>query len=166
MLKKFLYALDHIEEILGCIVLFILCALLFFQVLQRFVFGSMMKQAEEIARYCLIWLAFIGASYGAKKRTHVEVGVLFDKIKSETVKRWYQVVVDIIVMVVFITVLPEAFNFTVFSARSTAPTMPFLRMSHVYVILPVGIALMCFRYAVNIYNGIRGKKDVERIRTD
>ena len=167
MYRRLLRVLDHFEEIIGCTVLVVMVVLLVIQVTLRYIFNTAISQAEEISRYCLIWMAFIGASYGAKKRTHVEMGFLVDLlIPSKTIKRWYQAMVDLIIVVIFLLLLPESIKFIILQMNSTSPTIPQLSLAVVYVILPVGIALMGLRYAVHIINGIRGKKDVEKQLAD
>ena len=163
MAKKCLNALNHIEEIIGCVMVAIMVVILLSQVILRYVFSAPFKQAEEIARYCMIWITFVGASYGAKKRTHAEITFISDRISSKTVRKWHQIIVDLLVTVSFLYLMPEAINFVILQQVVRSPSMLNLPMSSIYIIMPIGIALMCVRYAVHIVNAIRGKEEVKGI---
>ena len=47
-----------------------------FQVLARFVLKISAPWTEESARYVFIWMTFIGAAYGAKKKQHIRIDIL------------------------------------------------------------------------------------------
>lgn len=61
----------------GCVV----TALVFIEVMLRYVFGSPLFGVEEMVCLIAMWLYFIGASYGAYDRTH---------IKAELVHLWFK----------------------------------------------------------------------------
>ena len=69
MLKKF----ARIEEILLVFSLVLMVALIFGQVIGRYVFSSAPSWTEEMARYIHIFQVWIGASYAVKLRQHIRV---------------------------------------------------------------------------------------------
>ena len=51
--------------------------LIFVQVVFRYGFNHSLYWSEEVGRYTLIWITFIGASVGFKKKIHMGVDFLF-----------------------------------------------------------------------------------------
>ncbi len=64
---------EYAEEVLLFILSVIAVVIVFIQVFMRFVMGSSLAWSEELARYCFIWLVYIGISYGVKKQRHIKV---------------------------------------------------------------------------------------------
>ena len=57
----------HIEEVLLIVLSTVMLGIIGVQIFMRFILGSSLGWSEELARYCFIWLVFIGVSYGVKK---------------------------------------------------------------------------------------------------
>lgn len=62
----------------------VMAAALFFivvaAVVARYGFGQAVSWTEEVPRYLLIWISFLGAAVGVFKREHVAFDVLFYKV--------------------------------------------------------------------------------------
>jgi C4-dicarboxylate transporter, DctQ subunit len=69
MKKKF----DVLEETILVLTLALMVALIFCQVVGRYVFSSAPSWTEEMARYIHIFQVWIGASYAVKKRQHIRI---------------------------------------------------------------------------------------------
>ncbi len=57
--------------------------LIFVQVVFRYGFNHSLYWSEEVGRYTLIWITFIGASVGFKKRAHMGVDFLFKAFETK-----------------------------------------------------------------------------------
>lgn len=55
------------------------------QVICRYVFNSSLFWSEELARYLLVWLAFLGTSSGYHRRIHPSIDILPGNLKKTTV---------------------------------------------------------------------------------
>jgi len=51
----------------------------FLQVFSRFVLGKAFSWTDELCRYCLVWLVFIGAGVGVYHNKHICIDVLYNK---------------------------------------------------------------------------------------
>ncbi len=58
--------------------------LIFVQVVFRYGFNHSLYWSEEVGRYTLIWITFIGASVGFKKKAHMGVDFLFKAFGKNT----------------------------------------------------------------------------------
>ncbi len=66
----------HPEDWIAFIVFWGLGAIVFLQFFTRYVLNDSLAWTEEIARYALMWLTFIGAAVVARKNLHISVEVL------------------------------------------------------------------------------------------
>ncbi len=78
MKKKF----EYLEELILVLTLAFMVALIFTQVVGRYVFSSAPSWTEEMARYIHIFQVWIGASYAVKKRQHIRIEAFIDLFKG------------------------------------------------------------------------------------
>ena len=74
--------LDFIEKALMVIVgllMIIMVAVVFMQVVLRYGFKASTTWADEIARYCMIWTVFLACPVGYRRHCHIKVDVLTRK---------------------------------------------------------------------------------------
>ncbi|MDI3538814.1 MAG: hypothetical protein PWQ41_30 [Bacillota bacterium] len=67
---------EKVTEGLLYLLLLVMVITTFLQVFFRYVMFHSLPWSEEVSRYALVWLTFIGASYGLKRGIHVAVEVL------------------------------------------------------------------------------------------
>lgn len=68
--------LEAVSESLLYLLLAVMVCTTFVQVFFRYVIFHSLPWSEEVSRYALVWLTFIGASYGIKRGIHVAVEAL------------------------------------------------------------------------------------------
>lgn len=61
------------EDVISFAVFWLLAAVVFLQFFTRYVLNDSMAWTEEIARYLLIWITFIGAAIAVRRGTHIGV---------------------------------------------------------------------------------------------
>lgn len=81
-LNKFIYT---IEKYLLAVVMYGLVAVLFINVLFRFVFFIPSAWADELARFTFVWLVFLGASAAMYNWEHIDIN-LIDTILKKLIK--------------------------------------------------------------------------------
>lgn len=133
------------EDIIGFAVFWILAGVVFLQFFTRYVLNDSMAWTEEIARYLLIWVTFIGAATAVRRGTHIGVEAVlhFLPARAATGLRF---VIDIIT-VGFIALL-FWFSITI-TERMQIQTMTVTDwpMSIVYGGVAFGCFLMLYRAA-------------------
>ncbi|MDU0355407.1 TRAP transporter small permease subunit [Paraglaciecola aquimarina] len=73
--EPFSYADFRLEDWLAFALFWLLAITLFSQFLSRYVFASPLGWTEELARYQLVTLGFIGSCMGVRKNTHIFVSL-------------------------------------------------------------------------------------------
>src|SRR6185312_8065734 len=66
----------HFEDWIAFAVFWAMAAIVFLQFFTRYVLNDSLAWTEEIARYALIWITFIGAAVVVRKNSHIAVEVL------------------------------------------------------------------------------------------
>jgi len=72
---------NNINKFTEIVVMFLMSAIsviIFIQVVSRYVFNYSLYWSEEIGRYILIWITFLGASVGVKKLSHIGIDFIYN----------------------------------------------------------------------------------------
>jgi TRAP-type C4-dicarboxylate transport system permease small subunit len=147
---------DNFEEYFVVWSLAIMTALVFVQIVMRYVFHSSLSWSEEIARYIFLWLSWIGASYAVKERAHFRVEMLANVLKGRARKIFELAVLFVwFLFSFFLTWYGTALVMFLMDTGqvSTAIQLP---MSLTYASVPVGCGLMSIRLIVEIWKIIKG----------
>ena len=63
----------RLEEILAGICVMTMTALVFFQVVMRYVFSMPTSWSDEIAVYAMLWSVYLSVSWAVRERAHIRV---------------------------------------------------------------------------------------------
>jgi len=133
-----------------------------YAVFMRYVMKDAFQAGEEIARYCMIWGVYIGVSTGTKKRAHLGIDMLVDRMPKK-VKKIVTFCGDIVVLAIYMVLFATG-CFLVIKTIQTGQRTPALQIPfyYVYLALPVGFGLSTLRVIINIWKDHFNKnKDVE-----
>ena len=101
---------------------------------------------EEVARYIMVYLGYLGIALAMKRRAHIGVSALTDMVKSKTGKR-IVLVVQALVILTFCGII-SAFLFTIigkqFVIGQTSPALE-LPIWVPYGAVPLGMILLAVR---------------------
>lgn len=141
----------HLEEVCLVILSAIMVVIIFLQVFMRYVMENSLSWSEELARYCFIWLVYIGISYGVKKERHIKVDVLllFFKNKGKTV---LYIISNLLFLVFAIIIMIYGYGIAekILQFGQTSPAIH-IPMGLVYLATPVGMALTSIRLIQNLF---------------
>jgi TRAP-type C4-dicarboxylate transport system permease small subunit len=157
----------HIEEALLVLFSIIMVSVIFLQVVMRML-DSSLSWSEELARYCFIWLVYIGISYGVKKQRHIKVDVVLLLLKEKG-KIILTIIANLLFLVFAFFVIRYGFDIAsqllAFGQKSPALQIP---MGLVYMATPVGIGLSVIRIIQNLivlFKALLGKEEAD-VRTE
>ncbi|TVT29416.1 TRAP transporter small permease [Salinicoccus cyprini] len=156
MIKK----LNRIEEWFLITTLVLMVALIFGQVIGRYIFQSAPSWTEEAARHIHIFQVWIGAGYAVKLREHIKVTAFIDLFKG-TVRKILDMVALVIwfLLVLLVAMFGTQLVLTTLQYGQVAPAtqIPFWIS---YLAVPLGALSMMIRLVqqmVEIYG-----KDYDR----
>ena len=154
--------LDRLEEILISFLMAGATLLIFVAVVHRYgsgvkilypiLFPINMAWAQEVCIYMFVWMAKFGAAYGVRTGIHVGVDVLVNQLSPS--RRKPIVLFGLFCGALFTFVvgtMGARFVFLLFSTEQVSPDLE-LPMWMVYLCVPLGSYLMCFRFLQVAWN--------------
>ena len=115
------------------------------QVLSRFVLAKPSSFTEELARYMLVWLGILGASYVAGQKMHLAIDLLSTKL-SNKFKPILEILIQFFVCIfaLFVMVIGGIRLVTITFALNQISAAMQIKLGFVYLILPISGLLMMF----------------------
>ncbi len=146
--------------------LFWLLALtVFYQFVTRYVLNDSASWTEEIARYLLIAVVFVGATIGVAKNSQIQVD-FFYRHMPVAVARWLSRAVDVLRIAFFATAVVLTGQMMLKLGSNTRMTIVDAPMNLVYGVVLLGFAAMTFRsIQVALVHWRRGYSVLERPMT-
>ncbi len=115
------------------------------QVFTRFVMQNSSSWTEEMARFLLIWIGLLGASYTLHTRMHLGIDILTYKLVGKK-KQIIEVVIYILVALFALVVMViggfKLMNMT-FQLKQISASMG-IKMGYIYFVIPLSGLLMIF----------------------
>lgn len=110
------------------------------QVFLRYLFSFSLSWSEEVARYLMIWVSFLGGSLALQKGLHIGVELLLVRISPEW-RKWISIFSKMLILtfLIFLTIGGIKITWAVRDQRS--PALLF-SMAYAYLSAPVGGLLM------------------------
>lgn len=138
------------------ILLGILTVLVFSQVFFRYVIESGLTWSDEVARYILVWVTFLGASLGARTKALIGLEVVVNLLRGIPKRLAIEMAMFVTVGFLVFVVIYGA-QLTVVGHDQFSPAL-FVRMSWVYMAIPIGGSLMIMNVLANAIEFWQGGK--------
>jgi TRAP-type C4-dicarboxylate transport system permease small subunit len=143
------------EDWLAIVIFWSLAFIVFLQFFTRYVLNDSLSWTEEIARYGLMSLAFIGGAVVTRKRAHIAVELLSNLMKPSPLRSALLALADFVtlgfmgMLAYFSVTIVERMH----SQRMTVFELP---MSIVYGIVGLGCFMMLVRQIQVVWRNARG----------
>jgi TRAP-type transport system small permease protein len=143
----------HPEDWLAFAIFWALGAIVFLQFFTRYVLNDSLAWTEEIARYGLIWVTYIGAVMVTRRNSHIAV-MLLPNLLPAWGGRLLLAVIDL-VMLAFLGLLTYFSVLIVQRMHVQVMSVVDLPMSYVYAAVVLGCALMLVRQLQRVWRNAR-----------
>jgi TRAP-type C4-dicarboxylate transport system permease small subunit len=144
----------HPEDWIAMVIFWSLAFIVFLQFFTRYVLNDSLSWTEEIARYGLMWVTFIGGIMVTRRNTHIAVELMSNLMKPGPARVALLIFIDV-VKLVFLALLAY-FSLTITermdSQRMTVFDLP---MSYVYAGVALGCIGMFVRQAQNVWRNYK-----------
>jgi len=125
-------------------IFWVLGAIVFYQFFTRYALNDSAAWTEEIARFLLIGVVFIGSAIGVARNTHIHVDFVYRFIPA-AVGRWLSLAVDVLRTLFFAVSVVLTSMMMVKLGNSTRMTMVDLPMNVIYAVCLAGFVAMTWR---------------------
>jgi TRAP-type C4-dicarboxylate transport system permease small subunit len=162
-MNKVLNKIDKAVEHLISILLFSMLVIVCLQVFTRKILNFSLPWTEELARFLLIWITMLGSAVAVKRKAHIGIALLVQKLTGQsrkTVQLFSHVVVVVFSLLVMVVGGAILISLPLISGQ-TSPGLH-LKYGYIYLAMPLGGILNIF-YALRLFveefkmNSLKGK---------
>ncbi len=118
----------------------LMIAVTFAQVIFRYVLRSPLPWSEELARYCFVWIVFLGATLGLERGVHIGVDILTILLPGR-VQRWLAAINEVLILAFVLLIILASVSVVDANRLQFSPALG-LQMAKVYLAIPLGMAVM------------------------
>lgn len=140
--------MKKVFDILEKIILYILGALvcvmvlvIFMQVVLRYGFKSATNWADEVARYCMIWVVFLASPVGYRRHSHIRIDVLV-RYLPEKIQKVLEFAMYLLQIVFLGVTLYAALEYLPSVAGQTSLSSLKINMMYMHMATVTGVTLM------------------------
>ena len=144
----------HPEDWLAFVIFWGLAFIVFLQFFTRYVLNDSLAWTEEIARYGLMWVVFIGGAMVTRRNTHIAVELLANVMGPGPLRSALLAFVDL-VKLAFIGLLAYLSVTIIERMNIQRMTVIDLPMSYVYAGVGLGCFMMLIRQTMNVWRNAR-----------
>ncbi len=150
--------MTKIEDVITITFMIVMTTVILIGVVMRFILKMPNLYGEEISRYSMIIVAFIGISIGVRQKAHLGIDGVVNSLPAKAAKV-LRVIASLVAMFAYGLLTFEAYAFVSYSKRmhQLSPAMR-LPMWIVYCILLVGFAMSFIRSLMVFWNDFIAKE--------
>jgi TRAP-type C4-dicarboxylate transport system permease small subunit len=157
-MKWFVKVMDRINAVLKFVIVLMLVVAfiaLILQVLSRFVFRFPLTWSEELSRYLLIWITFIGASLAMRYQRLIRIEAAVNLL-PEKLRKAVLAVAGLAVVVFCAIVFRYSLDLLQVVSRQSSPSLH-LSMSIPYLAIPTGCVLIILNTIAGFFSPREGE---------
>ena len=149
---------DNLEAVIVSTLLFTMSILVGLQVFMRYVMRNSLSWSEELARYCMVWMVYVGVSYAVKKGMHIRVDVI-NLVLSNKMKKVVAIFSNLMFLAFSVIVVYLGYRMAMRIARLEQTSAGLeIPMACVYMAVPCGLGLTAIRLVQSLIEIIGGGK--------
>ena len=150
---------SFVDKALECLIITLMAVMVanvLWQVFTRYVLNNPSSYTEELARFLLIWLGLLGASYGVSKKTHLAIDILKTKLREPllgAVELFVHSAILLFGVLVLVVGGLRLVHMTLTLGQTSAALQ--IQIGYVYWVLPLSGILIAFYSGLAIFEQIR-----------
>lgn len=149
MLRRLVTLIDHIVVYLCAIQLIAMLAIIFSQVVLRYVFNDPTSWSEELTLLILIWFGYMSMALGFGHNYHIALHSLTRRLPPAAI-RGLQIMADLLILIIAVMMIRYG---VMLVAKTAVQTMPALGISKsiLYLSLILAGVLTVFYAAIHLF---------------
>lgn len=151
--KDFLTIINKAEDVCLVVMFFGMVAVIFLQIIMRYVFNDSLTWSEELGKFIFVWISWLGISIGQRRNEHIKITMLTDKLPPRAQK-----ITAVLADVILILILAVTIYYGILLVQ-TQQRVPYagikISTSWGYLSLVLGCGFMALRLVGEIVGNIR-----------
>lgn len=157
MIKK----IESFCKLFLAILMGLLVMVVFFQVLNRFLFHVSAAWTEEMGRFVFIWTSVIGTALAVNQRAHIGLTIIVN-LFPDKIKKLFLVLAEIVMIGFYSFLVFWGGNWAFYGFQETSESLMWLPMFYVYVCIPIGGLLMLIFSSNYLVRILIGKENIQK----
>ena len=124
------------------------------QVFFRYVLNHSLFWSEELARYLLVWLTFLGASVAYRRKVHPGIDVVFARMPAST-QRIFAILVHLLSIALFGVMIFFGVKFSYFVRLQISPAL-YLPKWIIFSIIPISGLILLVHGLAFLFSELKG----------
>lgn len=129
------------------------------QVIFRYVIAAPLPWSEELARYCFVWIVFLGGAVGLSRGIHLGVDLLVNKL-PKPMQRGMAALTSLLIGAFAVTVIYASFPVISMNMFQRSPALG-VQMSYIYIAIPISMGLILLICAERVVRYLLGRTGEE-----
>lgn len=129
------------------------------QVIFRYVIAAPLPWSEELARYCFVWIVFLGGAVGLSRGIHLGVDLLVNKLPTP-MRRSADLLTNLLIAAFAATVIYASIPVISMNMLQRSPALG-VQMSYIYIAIPISMGLIFLICAERILRYLFGRSEQE-----
>jgi C4-dicarboxylate transporter, DctQ subunit len=156
MWKRIDQLVGRLEDIAVGAIILVATYVLFQGVVLRYVFNYAFPWTEEVVRYSIVWLVFLGGSIAARRGAHIAMDIVVVYLPPRA-KLFFMGLATALtcLFTVVMTYYGVLLTWSIWNYRQLSPAAE-IPMAIPYAAIPVGCALMSIRFLLTAVSYFRG----------
>lgn len=147
LLQKLERGIDAILQPVVVLGMLALIGVITLQIISR-VFFNAVPWTEEIARFLLIWITFLGAALAFQRGRHIAVTFVVDALPSG-MKKLARILACLVMIGFMLSLVVIGYEYMQVQSFQKSPSLRW-SMYYVYAIIPISAALMLFYALIDL----------------
>lgn len=143
MLQRICDALERLSCVLIFVFLAVMVAVVFAQVIWRYVLSASIFWSEELSRYLMVWATMFASGVCLKRGAHMAVRFVHDALPAN-LRRWSALGVYLLILSFLAVVFRYGITLVARTWMQISPTLN-LPMGAVYLCIPLGALFMAIQ---------------------
>ncbi len=156
-MQKALDRLFKVVENIAAVLLYVLTAVAFFQLISRYFFHKSNAGVDELVRLAFVWVVSFGSALAFRAKAHLGITALLNKLSADN-RKYANIALDLILVAFFALVISAGIGMARMGAKQYSE---YLRMSmaYFYACIPVGAAISILVFMEDIWRLMRELRD-------
>lgn len=151
--KNFLTIINRAEDICLVVMFFTMVAVIFLQIIMRYVFNDSLTWSEELGKFIFVWISWLGISIGQRRDEHIKITMLTDKFPAP-IQKIVAIIADVILILILAVTM--YYGFLLVQTQQRVPYAGIkISTSWGYLSLVLGCAFMTLRLIGDIVGHVR-----------
>jgi TRAP-type C4-dicarboxylate transport system permease small subunit len=147
----------NVLEKLNAIVLLFMFFITFIAIINRLFFNIPTSWSENLAQLSFIFVTFVGAASVMADESHIKVTVLIDRL-GEGMQKMIRIIGRLLMILFLVIFVLGSYRNVTFNWTTGYPTVNWIKIGYMYLILFISGIIMIFYLCVNLYYDLFRKK--------